>query len=92
MINFAGPFTLNLYGEIVLIISALTMGVGLAFPVALLSFFSAAYRLILYASTQQGLPRGREAGVWGVFNLRELLTLCGQTWPVVFLLLSLCVI
>merc|ERR1711990_1143349 len=38
--NFGGPFTYNLLGEVILILA--------------LSFFSAAYRLILYSSTNQG--------------------------------------
>merc|ERR1712203_1123616 len=38
--NFGGPFTYNLLGEVILILN--------------LSFFSAAYSLILYRSTNQG--------------------------------------
>lgn len=55
-INFAGPFTLNLFGEIVLIINAIMFSKLIMLPVAVISFSSAAYRLILYSTTQHGLP------------------------------------
>lgn len=56
LINFGGPFSLNLYGEINLAISAISASKFFRFPVFLIAFFSAAYSLILYAATQQGTP------------------------------------
>jgi len=53
--NFGGPFRYNLLGEILLIINLAQMSkLGLRI-ICFLSFFSAAYRLILYLRTQQGL-------------------------------------
>lgn len=56
VINFAGPFTLNLYAEILIICSAISLRAWSALSVSFLSFFSAAYRLLLYARRQQGRP------------------------------------
>lgn len=52
--NFGGPFTYNLLGEILLIVNLISLRGPLLIRVGLISFFSAAYRLILYARTQQG--------------------------------------
>lgn len=68
--NFGGPLTVNLVGEVSLIVGSMGASKGVGLMVAGLSFFSAAYSLILYAATQQGfatsstgplsLIRGRE--------------------------------
>ncbi len=88
IINFGGPFTLNLFSEIVLILGSITYSWWFALPVMMLSFFSAAYRIILYASTQQGKSCGG-----GQVNLelrtRELNLLFGHSWPVFITLLIL---
>ena len=55
IINFGGPFTINLYGEINLILRAISASIFIAAPIFFLAFFSAAYSLILYATTQQGI-------------------------------------
>ncbi len=55
IINFAGPFTLNLFREILIINSVLAISVFTGAPVFFFCFFSAAYSLVLYASSQQGL-------------------------------------
>ena len=52
--NFGGPFTYNLLGEIALILNLYLLSSQSMLAILLLSFFSAAYRLILYRSTQQG--------------------------------------
>lgn len=84
--NFGGPFTINLTGEIILIISALGVGPGLGVIVAGLSFFSAAYSLILYASTQQNSILG--AGVpQKLFNCRESLVIFSHVWPIMIMCL-----
>ena len=57
IINFAGPFTLNLLGEIYLIIRVVSISNLIIIPVALLSFFSAAYSLLLFTPTQHGIPQ-----------------------------------
>lgn len=81
MANFGGPFTLNLLGEILLIINLGRLNMGLLLRILLISFFSAAYRLVLYASTQQGKIL---VGTLSLNNMnsRELLVLASHIWPV----------
>lgn len=82
IINFAGPFTLNLAAEIFLITGALGVRVYAVWPVATLSFFSAAYNLILYASSQQGKP-GPLSHLSLSTTPREFNLLLGHIWPAV---------
>ncbi len=88
IINFGGPFTLNLYGEVNLILTTFSFSSYFLILVFFLTFFSAAYSLILYSSTQQGLKPG--GIIW--FNLssnRELSLLWAHIWPVFLLLADL---
>nr|YP_009744758.1 NADH dehydrogenase subunit 4 [Phyllodiaptomus tunguidus]QIG86768.1 NADH dehydrogenase subunit 4 [Phyllodiaptomus tunguidus]UDF84408.1 NADH dehydrogenase subunit 4 [Phyllodiaptomus tunguidus]UDF84421.1 NADH dehydrogenase subunit 4 [Phyllodiaptomus tunguidus] len=88
MMNFGGPFTLNLYGEVNLILTTFSFSSYFLILVFFLTFFSAAYSLILYSSTQQGLKPG--GMMW--FNLssnRELSLLWAHIWPVFLLLADL---
>ena len=55
MINFGGPFTLNLVREIIMIIFTMMKREILMIPVIILCFISVAYNLILYASVVQGV-------------------------------------
>ena len=57
--NFGGPFTYNLLGEVVLILNLSFISTNRLIIVLALSFFSAAYSLILYSSTNQGQLRTR---------------------------------
>merc|ERR1719433_2461279 len=52
--NFGGPFTYNLLGEVILILNLSFMSINRLSVILALSFFSAAYSLILYRSTNQG--------------------------------------
>nr|ASA39497.1 NADH dehydrogenase subunit 4 [Typhlatya sp. JR2016] len=52
--NMAAPPTLNLMGEISLIISILSWSSASALAVALVSFFSAAYTLYMFSMSQHG--------------------------------------
>merc|ERR1711971_1262132 len=52
--NFGGPFTYNLLGEVILILNLSLISINRLLIVLALSFFSAAYSLILYSSTNQG--------------------------------------
>jgi len=70
--NFGGPFSYNLLGEILLIINLRTISTGLLIRVCLLSFFSAAYSLILYSTTQQG-QINNVASFFRLYNTREAL-------------------
>jgi NADH-ubiquinone oxidoreductase chain 4 len=88
IINFAGPFTLNLFGEIVLIVGAFSVTKIAAFFVGAISFFSAAYSLLLYTSTQQGLPLAANFPILDT-TPREVCLIFGHTWPNCLILLRL---
>ncbi len=88
VINFAGPFSLNLFGEIILIVGATAFSRVILILVRLISFFSAAYGIILYSSTHQGAPRSR-IHYSKFFNIRELLIIVSHVWPVLLILLGL---
>jgi len=82
--NFGGPFTYNLLGEILLIINLRYIIKSLILVLCLLSFFSAAYRLILYRSTQQGQISNFNQQFLR-FSLREIILLLSHIWPLLFL-------
>lgn len=88
IINFGGPFTINLYGEINLILRAISASIFIAAPIFFLSFFSAAYSLILYATTQQGITFTKTYIV-NQLNSREMSLFLGHIWPIFILLLRL---
>jgi NADH:ubiquinone oxidoreductase subunit 4 (subunit M) len=81
--NFGGPFTLNLIGEILLIVSVIGISSVFWVMVRFLRFFSAAYRLVLYRSTQQGVAT-RSRLCLPILSFRELLLIYRHVW--VFLL------
>ena len=85
--NFGGPFTLNLMGEILLIINLRTINFILLLMILLISFFSATYRIILYSNLQQGVNNNLIFNISN-FVFRELLVLLRHVWPLLFLLLS----
>lgn len=85
--NFSGPFSLNLLGEIILIINIRQMITLRLLILILLSFFSAAYRLILYRSTQQG-QLGKISQKLNLIYFRESIILTNHIWPLVLLTLS----
>jgi NADH-ubiquinone oxidoreductase chain 4 len=53
--NFGGPFTYNLLGEVILIIRLRNINYYFLIFIFIISFFSAAYRIILYSNLQQGV-------------------------------------
>jgi len=55
MINFGGPFSINLIREILLINSVNRIPLIMFIFVSLICFFSAIYNLILYATLHQGV-------------------------------------
>ena len=85
--NFGGPFTLNLLGEILLIINLRTINFILLIIILFISFFSATYRIILYSNLQQGINNNLIFNISN-FHFRELLILFRHSWPLLFLLLS----
>ena len=82
--NFGGPFSFNLLGEVILIASIARVNLSLIIRLLLLSFFSAAYSLVLYRSLCQGfdtlLIRGSQE-----FSSRELRVLIAHVWPLCLL-------
>ena len=85
--NFAGPFTLNLAGEIFLIINTMVCRNLFWVRIALISFFSAGYSLLLYSSTQQGRTgAGNILGLEG--NNLEQQVIFAHVWPVYLIVIS----
>ena len=83
IINFAGPFTLNLYREILIIGGLVRLRWAMGAPILFMCFFSAAYNLHLFAITQQGILKvyyGPDV------NLREGLALGFHILPGLILL------
>lgn len=88
VLNFGGPFTLNLLREILIIQRLVPISKWVWVPILLVCFFSAAYNLNIYATTQQGLA------YTGVFafksnSIRERLIILRHVWPAVTLYLAL---
>lgn len=87
MANFGGPFTYNLLGEILLIVNLASLSLPIVLRAGVISFFSAAYRLILYSSTQQGLRVNGRFSITAV-TAREILIMFSHIWPLLLLLMS----
>ena len=85
--NFGGPFTYNLLGEIILIINLRIFRFSILIFISFISFFSAAYRLVLYSNLQQGLNNNL---FFNINNLstRERITLFSHSWPLLLILFS----
>lgn len=88
VLNFGGPFTINLFREIVIIGGLMSVSWWFRITIRMVCFFSAAYNLNLYASTQQGQCANFGVNHWTVNN-REILTLSSHVWPAGLLLLRL---
>ena len=87
MANFGGPFTYNLLGEIMLIVRLRNLSYYILLLVFLISFFSAAYRIILYANLQQGINNNLNLNM-SVLSVREIIILSCHLWPLLILLLN----
>ena len=82
--NFGGPFTYNLLGEILLILNLSSLTINSLSVILFLSFFSAAYRLILYRSTNQG-QTGNNNSVLIKIRFSEMIILISHRWRLLFL-------
>ena len=82
--NFGGPFTYNLLGEILLILNLSSLTIYSLSVILFLSFFSAAYRLILYRSTNQG-QIGNNNSVLIKVRFSEMIILISHRWRLLFL-------
>ena len=78
--NFGGPFSLNLLGEVILIIGISRIIKLILIAIVFLSFFSAAYRIILYRRTQQGQSYKSSNNISFV-EIREVIILISHIWP-----------
>ena len=85
--NFGGPFTYNLLGEISLIIRLRNLSYYLLLLIFIISFFSAAYRIILYANLQQGINNNLILNIQ-IFFTREIIILYSHLWPLLIFLLN----
>lgn len=88
VINFSGPFTLNLLREIIIIQALINISYFYWSIVLILCFFSAAYNLVLYASSQQGFSSSHSRVERGLTS-RESLIMVSHSAPILLLLLSL---
>lgn len=82
--NFGGPFTFNLLGEVALILSLSLTNLGALMSVILLSFFSAAYSLLLFRSVSQGVRSPASTKHVGG-RQREVFIVTCHVWPLVAL-------
>ena len=82
--NFGGPFTYNLLGEILLILNLSSLTINSLSVILFLSFFSAAYRLILYRSTNQGQTGNNNSALIKV-RFSEMIILISHRWRLLFL-------
>ena len=89
--NFGGPFTYNLLGEVVLILNLSFISINSLIIILMLSFFSAAYRLILYSSTNQGQLRTRTSPL-NYLTKSEIFILFSHVWRLLFLCLFIFII
>ena len=85
--NFGGPLTLNLLGEVIIIINMAWLNYFLLLAVVFISFFSAAYSLILYANTQQGAIK-KSLYLFNKISIRELIVLISHIWPIIILIIT----
>ena len=85
--NFGGPFTYNLLREILLIIGLSHINYLNLIFILFISFFSAAYRLILYSNIQQGINNNLYFSISNI-NFREMINLFSHSWILLFFLLS----
>nr|YP_010388407.1 NADH dehydrogenase subunit 4 [Calanus simillimus]UPP55809.1 NADH dehydrogenase subunit 4 [Calanus simillimus] len=85
--NFGGPFTYNLLGEVLLIINLGTLVPISLISVAAISFFSAAYSLIIYSSTQQGKISNYLFSNMHLAS-REMIVNSSHIWPLLLVAIS----
>lgn len=83
--NFGGPFTYNLLGEVILIIRLRNMNYYFLIFIFVISFFSAAYRIILYSNLQQGVNNNLIFTI-NSFIIREIIILLSHLWPLLIIL------
>ena len=86
VLNFAGPFTLNLFREVFLIGRIMRISIVIIVYIGVLCFFSAAYNLNLFASSQQGINLRRISIILSL-SVRESLSLLLHIIPCVIILL-----
>nr|ALS46316.1 NADH dehydrogenase subunit 4 [Glycera cf. oxycephala FS21] len=85
--NMAGPPSINLMSEIMLISSILYISTFYIMPIALTSFLAAAYSLYLFTATQHGLPSNSSNPMY-YSSMRNLSILLLHTAPVIIMISS----
>ena len=85
--NLGGPFTLNLLSEVILIINTGFVSIPLLVAVGGISFFSAAYSLILYSRVYQGSFFNSSFSL-RFLTVRESMVLTSHIWPIFLIPLS----
>ena len=85
--NFGGPFILSLARELMSALTCLRIAFRTCLSVITLSFFSAAYRLVLYRRTQQGQPIASSTSPVSA-STRGTQLIAAHTWPLILLIAS----
>lgn len=80
VLNFRGPFTINLIREISMATNLAAISLVNLFLVSMICFFSLVYNLILYRNSIHGV-RSIKFYFYSKINSCELLILCLQIWP-----------
>jgi len=91
ILNFAGPFTLNLLREVIIIQAVMAHSMLTGVAVFFLCFFSAAYNLNIYSTSQQGRAITSESAK-NCLCSREALILFCHVLPCIIRLLCLVVL
>lgn len=86
MANFGGPFTINILGEIMLIINLTNISFNCIIIIMFLSFMSAVYCFIIFLTLQQG-KRSFMALRIKKIKKNELQSMLSQLWPLSVILL-----
>nr|AOR07195.1 NADH dehydrogenase subunit 4 [Mesenchytraeus hydrius] len=85
--NMAAPPSINLLSEIFLISSVMSYSVSALFPVAMISFFTAAYSLLMYSSMQHG-QLSTFANPLQMMKTKDMLLLLAHLLPILVIILK----
>lgn len=83
----AAPPSINLISEIFLISSVLSYSSYSILPVALISFFTAAYSLLIYSSIQHGQLRSFTNPLQ-IIKTKDILLLLSHLFPILFIIIK----
>nr|AOR07194.1 NADH dehydrogenase subunit 4 [Mesenchytraeus cf. gelidus SL-2017] len=83
--NMAAPPSINLMSEIFLISSIMSYSTAALIPVAFISFFTAAYSLLMYVSVQHGQPSSFTK-ILHHMKAKDMLLLISHMFPIIVII------